>query len=71
MQTLSQCPYSLRVQSHASTSVRVLKKNPNTGSHSIVWTQENIAYPDRNGYSAALAPAVSFPGVGARISSEG
>ena len=32
MHTLSWCPYSQRVQSRASTSVRALKI-PNTGSH--------------------------------------
>ena len=36
-------PYSPSVQSHASTSVRTLKI-PNTGSHTIVWTQENTAH---------------------------
>ena len=34
------CPYSPRVQLHASTSACMLKI-PNTGSHTIVWTQEN------------------------------
>ena len=48
--------------SHASVSVRTLKI-PNTGSHliyTIIWTRENIAYTDRNGYSAALAKRLSL-----------
>ena len=42
------CPYSPRVQSLASTSVRTLKIL-NTGSHTFVWTHENSAHFDRNG----------------------
>ena len=41
VQTLSRCPYSPRVQSHASTSAGTFKSN--TGSHSIVYTHENAA----------------------------
>ena len=37
-----------RAQSHASTHVDTLKI-PNTGSHTIVWTQESTAHTDRNG----------------------
>ena len=50
--------YSVRtatvcMKSHASTSVRMLKI-PKTGSHSIVWTDENTADTGRNGNGAAL-----------------
>ena len=41
-----QSPYSPRVQSHTSTSVRTLKI-PNTGSHAIVGTLGNITHTDR------------------------
>ena len=46
--TLLRCPYSPRVQSHASASVCMLKI-PNTGSYTIVWTHENTTHTDRNG----------------------
>ena len=36
------------VQLHASASVRVLKIS-DTGSHTMVWTHENIVHADRNG----------------------
>ena len=39
VQTPLRCPYSPYVQWHASTPVRTLTI-PNTGSHTIVWTQE-------------------------------
>ena len=42
------CPYSPHVQLCASTSVCTFKI-PNTGSHTIVLTQENTAHTDRNG----------------------
>ena len=42
-------PNSPRVQSHASTSVRPLKI-PNTGTHTIVYTNETTAHTDRNGW---------------------
>ena len=29
-------------------------KNPNTGSHTIVWTQENTAQTDSTGLAAAV-----------------
>ena len=45
---LLRCPYSPRVQSHTSTSVRTLKI-ANIGSHTIVWTHENTPHTDRNG----------------------
>ena len=45
VQTLLRCPYSPRVQSHAPTSVRTLKI-PNTGSHTLVCTDENTARTD-------------------------
>ena len=48
----------LCVQSNVSTSVRTLKTS-NTGSHTIVWTQENTAHTARNG-CAALAAAVTW-----------
>ena len=60
MQTLLRCPYSLRAQLHASTSVRTLKI-PSAGSHTIVWTGENTAHTDRSGYSAARATDVPYP----------
>ena len=59
MQTFLQCPYSPRVQSHASTAVSMLKIQ-NTGSHTIVWTHENAA-PLIGIDSAALATAVLLP----------
>ena len=40
--------YGVRVQSHASTSVRTLKI-PNFGSHATDWTDENTSHTDRNG----------------------
>ena len=43
--TVLQSPYT---QSYASTSVWTLKI-PKTGSHTIVWTHENMAHTDRNG----------------------
>ena len=51
------------MQSFASTSGRALKI-PNIGSHTVVWTQENTAHTDRNGYisSAAFAAAVPYGG---------
>ena len=48
VQTLLRCPYSPRVQSHAAASVHTLKI-PNSGSHTIVWTNENAAPTERNG----------------------
>ena len=69
MQTLLRCPYSLRVQSHASTSVGTLKI-PSTVSHTIVRTDGNTARINRNG-SAALAAAVHYPGKATRISRKG
>ena len=48
LQTVLRCPYSTRVKSHASTAVRTFKI-PNTGSHTIVWTQENNIHTDKNG----------------------
>ena len=50
---LLQCPYSPRVQSHASTIARTLKIQ-NTGSHNVLWTQENTAHIDRNGIALLL-----------------
>ena len=47
VQTLLRCPYSPRVQSLASRSVRELK-TPDTGSHTIGRTHENTAHPSRN-----------------------
>ena len=55
--------------SHASTSVRTLKI-PNTGSHTIVWTQENTTHAVRTG-SAALTTAVPYPGKATRVSCKG
>ena len=46
--TLSGCPYSPGVQSHASMSVRMLKI-PDTGSHTTVWTHKYTTHTDRNG----------------------
>ena len=45
VQTLLQCPYSPRVQSHASVSVRMLRIS-NAGS--VVLTHENTAHIDRS-----------------------
>ena len=47
VQTLVRCPYSPHVQSHASTSVHMLKIL-NTGSHTTVWTYENTTHAGRN-----------------------
>ena len=54
-QTLLWCPCSPpQVQSHASTSVRMLKIL-NTSSYATVWTQENTAHTSRSGqHSEAL-----------------
>ena len=49
VQTLLRCPYSPRVQSHASTSVRALKIPKHWQPYTIVWTHENTAHMDRNG----------------------
>ena len=56
MQTLLRCPYSPRVQSHTSASVRTLKI-PNTGSHTIVGHTEILRTLIGMG-SAVLAAAV-------------
>ena len=42
VQTLLQCPFSPRVQSCASTA-RCMLKIQNTGSYTIIWTNENTA----------------------------
>ena len=42
------CPYSPRVESHALTSVRMLKI-PSIGSHTSVRTHENTEHTVRNG----------------------
>ena len=55
------------MQSHASTSVRTLNI-PNTGSHTIVWTQENTV---TGMGSAALVAAVPYPGKVIQISHKG
>ena len=47
--TLVRCPYSPRVQSHASASVRTLNI-PNTGNDIIVWTHDNSTHIARNGW---------------------
>ena len=57
------------VQSHASTSVHTLKI-PNTGSHTIVWTQETRHTLAGVG-STALAAAVPYPGKVPQNSHEG
>ena len=53
------CPYSFRVEPHASTSVRSLQTpvQCDTGSNATVWTHHNTAHTDRNG-GAALTAAV-------------
>ena len=48
VQTLLRCPYSPRVQSHTSTSVRT-PKIPNIGNHIILWPHDNTVHSDRNG----------------------
>ena len=48
MQTVLWCLHSPHRQSHVSSSVYVLKI-PNTGSHTTVWTDENITHADRSG----------------------
>ena len=46
--------------------------NPKPVSHTVVWTQENTALPDRNGMgSAALAYAALYPPKAIRISHKG
>ena len=47
VQTLLRCPYSPWVQSHALTSVLMLKI-PSTGSHTFIWTHRNVAHTVRN-----------------------
>ena len=69
VQTVLLCPYSPRVQSHASTSVCTLTI-PNTGSHATVWTHEILHTLTGMG-GAALAAAVSYPGKATRISRKG
>ena len=69
MQTLLRCPYSPRVQSHASASVRTLKI-PNTDSHTIVWSPKLLHTLTGMG-SAALAAAAPYPGKAARIPRKG
>ena len=49
VQTLLQCSYSLHGQSHALTSVCMIKI-PSLGSHAIVWTNENTGHTSRIGY---------------------
>ena len=44
VQTLLRCPYSPRVQSHASTSERTLKI-PNAGSHTIAVSYTHLTLP--------------------------
>ena len=48
VQTLLRCPYSLRLQSHALTSVCTLKIS-SIGSHTFVWPHQNTARAVRNG----------------------
>ena len=63
MQTLLRCPYSPRVQSHASPSVR-------TGGHTIVGHTDMLHTPVGMG-SAALAAAVPSTSKATRISRKG
>ena len=53
-QTLLRCPHSSRVQSHALTSVRMLK-NSSIGDLTFVWTHEINARTVRNGYHCSGA----------------
>ena len=48
VQTVLRCPYSPRVQSHASTSVRTLQ-TPYLDNHASVWTHENAAHTNKGG----------------------
>ena len=58
VQTLLQCPFSPRVQSCASTA-RCMLKLQNTGSYTIIWTNENTAQPVGVG-ATVLAAAQSL-----------
>ena len=60
VQTLLRCPYSPRVQSHASKSGRTLKI-PDTGSHTL-FAHTEILHTLIGMGSAALAAAAPFPG---------
>ena len=62
--------YSPRVQSHAATSACALKI-PNTGSHTIVWTHENTAHTDRNGWRCSCGCCSLTRSKAARISRMG
>ena len=63
VQTLLQCPFSSRVQSHASISVHMLKI-PNTGSHTVVWTPKILHTLICSSSCCALSGMVAwiFPG---------
>ena len=58
MQTLLRCPYSPRVQSHASTSVCTLKIS-NTGSHTLCEHTKILHTPIRVGSDCRLLCAES------------
>ena len=61
VQTYGVCTAPMCSRMHQYLYARL--KIPNTGSHLIyiiIWTRENIAYADRNGYSAALAKRLSL-----------
>ena len=57
VRTFLRCPYSPRVQSHASTSACTLKI-PDTRSHTIVWTHENTVHTAIGMSSAAFVVAM-------------
>ena len=71
-QTVLRCPYSLCVQSHASTSVRTLKF-PNTGTVAAtpLFGHSKVLHTLIAMGSAALAAAVHYPGKGTRTSCKG
>ena len=63
MQTLLRCPYSPRVQSHASTSVSLYVKNPKHWQlHDTTFGHKEILHTLIGMGSAALAAAVPYPG---------
>ena len=70
VQTLLRCPYSLRVQSHAFTSVRTLNI-PSTGSPTFVGTHEISPALLAMGSAALAAVFMPYPGKATRFSREG
>ena len=69
-QSFLRCPYSPRVQLHASTSGRPLKKSQTLAAIPL-FGHTKILHTLRGMGSAALAAAVPYPGTEIRISRKG